>query len=174
MEDAVTRAVAQARKSSETFRHGAVLLSGRAVVAVGRNRNINSCGLSSIHAEMDAAWKAPARKLRGGHIVVVRLRRDQDFGGSRPCVACARALLRMGVKRVTYSTDDPAAPLVTEALHPARGGHILKPPESQYANSVSITTATCSPMDSRTYRLHSRALEKYMISMTQLASASRF
>jgi tRNA(Arg) A34 adenosine deaminase TadA len=124
MDDAVARAVAQALKSTETFRHGAVMLDGRSVVAVGRNRNINSCGLSSIHAEMDAAWKAARRRSRHKHlhVVVVRLRRDTCGGGgggmgfSRPCQSCSRALAKMGVRRVTYSTGDPRAPLATEAI----------------------------------------------------------
>lgn len=118
MQDALTCAVAQAAKSAETFRHGAVLLSGSRIVATGRNRNINSCGLPSIHAEMDAAWKvrrhAPGSQL---HVVVVRLRRDgRGFGYSRPCAACVRALLRLGVTRATYTTGDPEVPLATEAI----------------------------------------------------------
>ena len=119
MDDAVARAVAQAAKSAETFRHGAVLLDGKCVVAQGRNRNHNACGLSSIHAEMDAAWKATKRPFKNLHIVVVRLRRDQAFGYSRPCEACTRALARMGVRRMTYTTGRPGAPLETELVgHP--------------------------------------------------------
>lgn len=116
MDVAVERAVAEARKSAETFRHGAVLFDGRTVLAVGRNRNLNAFGLSSIHAEMDAIWKVsksrPSKKQH--HIVVVRLRRDQEYGCSRPCAACARALTRWGISTVTYSTDDPLQPFVTK------------------------------------------------------------
>lgn len=119
MDDALACAVQQALKCPETFRHGAVLLRGSRVLASGRNRNLNSCGLSSIHAEMAAAWK-----VRGSskvcksptHCVVVRLRRDQQFAYSRPCGACRRALLHLGVTRMTYTTGDAAAPLVTEHL----------------------------------------------------------
>ncbi len=111
---AVERATAQASKSVETFRHGAVLLCGKKLVATGRNKNINACGLSSIHAEMDATWKA--KTVMGTHIVVVRLRRDQLFGYSRPCAACVRALAQSGVRRMTYTTGDPEQPLATECL----------------------------------------------------------
>lgn len=114
MDEALACAVSQAQKSAETFRHGAVLLCGRSIVAAGRNRNHNACGLSSIHAEMDAAWRVKRR--RPSHVVVVRLRRDTEFGFSRPCVACVRALARMGVSRMTYTTGDPRCPLATEPL----------------------------------------------------------
>lgn len=116
MDDALACAVQQALKSPETFRHGAVLLRGSRVLAAGRNRNLNSCGLSSIHAEMDAAWKVRGSRKTPTHCLVVRLRRDQQFAYSRPCGACRRALLHMGVRRMTYTTGDPAAPLVTEDL----------------------------------------------------------
>lgn len=115
MWEGVACAVEQARKSSETFPHGAALLDGKRVLSVGRNRNDNACGLTSIHAEMDAVWKL-WKPRRARHAVVVRLRRDQSFGNSRPCPGCARLLYRLGIDRVTYSTDDPLAPLVTRAL----------------------------------------------------------
>ena len=116
MNDALLLAIRQAQRSAETFRHGAVLLEGRSVVATGYNRNINACGLNSIHAEMDALWKVRHRS-NNFHIVVVRLRRDQEFGYSRPCRQCARVLLKLGVKRMTYTTGDPARPVVTEPLN---------------------------------------------------------
>jgi tRNA(Arg) A34 adenosine deaminase TadA len=116
MDDAVCLAVAQANKSVETFRHGAVVLRGRSVVAVGRNKNSNACGLSSVHAEMDALWRLRNKKRKNVHIVVVRLRRDQDLGFSRPCPSCLRMLERWGVTRMTYSTGDTSKPFVTEAL----------------------------------------------------------
>ena len=115
MEDGVACAVRQAALSVETFRLGAVLCSGRRVVAMGRNRNDNTCGLASVHAEMDALWKVCAMP-KNARLVVVRLRRDQDYGCSRPCEACMAVLRRRGVRRVTYSTDDPSRPFVTEAL----------------------------------------------------------
>ena len=108
-------AVRQATLSVETFKLGAALCIGRRVVAVGRNRNANACGLASVHAEMDALWKVCAVP-KNARLVVVRLRRDQDFGCSRPCQACMAALRRRGVRHVTYSTDDPARPFVTEAI----------------------------------------------------------
>lgn len=114
MNEAVAHAIDQARKCVETFRHGAVLLEGSRIVATGRNRNQNACGLMSIHAEMDAAWKVKPWSASPSHVVVVRLRRDRAFGYSRPCPACLRALRKKGVRKMTYTTGDPACPLVTE------------------------------------------------------------
>jgi cytidine deaminase len=113
--DALLRASQEARKSAETFRLGAAVLRGREVVATGRNRNMNSCGLHSIHAEMDALWKTPASGNL--HLVVVRVLRDgQTTGCSRPCPACQRSLERRGVGKVTFTTGDPARPLHTLVL----------------------------------------------------------
>lgn len=116
LHDALLRASREARKSAETFRLGAAVLKGRAVVATGRNRNTNSCGLHSIHAEMDAMWKTTAS---GNllHLVVVRVLRDgQTTACSRPCAACHRALERRGVAKVTFTTGDPVQPLRTLVL----------------------------------------------------------
>lgn len=109
MDAGVACAVRQAALSVETFRLGAVVCSGRRVVAEGRNRNDNACGLGSVHAEMDALWKVwPVPK--NARLVVVRLRRDQTYGCARPCAACMASLRRRGVRRVTYTTDDPCRP----------------------------------------------------------------
>lgn len=120
-------AAQEALKSAETFRLGAVLVCDRHVVALGRNRNINSCGARSIHAEMDALWKA-GRHLKQHasaklHLVVVRvLRDDRTTACSKPCDVCAAALARRGIAKVTYTTGDPARPLATVSTAAARGG----------------------------------------------------
>jgi tRNA(Arg) A34 adenosine deaminase TadA len=113
MRDAVTLACAEANKSVETFKLGAVLLHGRTVVASGRNHNNNPCGLHSVHAEMDALWKAGGWRTRGLHMVVVRILRDGRWACSRPCAACERAMARLGIAKVTYTTGDPIHPLAT-------------------------------------------------------------
>jgi tRNA(Arg) A34 adenosine deaminase TadA len=119
MEEALTVARREALKSVEVFRLGAALVRRRSVIASGRNRNLNSCGLSSIHAEMDAAWKIDRRpaKFQQLHLVVVRVTRDHDKPGcSKPCAACMRALQRIGIRKITYTTGDSANPLHTIAL----------------------------------------------------------
>lgn len=112
MDDALLRASEEARKSAETFRVGAAVLKGRSVVASGRNKNTNSCGLHSIHAEMDALWKTKKQQGRMMHLVVVRVLRDgRTTACSRPCPACCRALARRGIRKVTYTTGNCTNPL---------------------------------------------------------------
>lgn len=118
---ALHAARAEAAKSTETFRLGAAVLSGRSVVSRGRNRNSNACGLPSIHAEMDAMWRCRGRQHRHIHhklhLVVVRVLRDNETTAcSKPCAACTRALARLGVARVTYTTGDPQHPVHTDYL----------------------------------------------------------
>jgi pyrimidine deaminase RibD-like protein len=113
MNEAIARACVEARKSAETFRLGAAVLCRNAVVAAGRNRNLNSCGLASIHAEMDAVFKCGV-PLKRVHLVVVRVLRDGCTTAlSKPCESCRRALGRLGVRKVTYSTGDPRRPFET-------------------------------------------------------------
>lgn len=129
MNEALAVATGEALKSTETFRLGAVLMEGGKVVASGRNRNLNPCGLPSIHAEMDAAWRV-SRGRSPSRVVVVRLQRNGELGLSRPCRSCQRALHRLGVTRMTYSTGDPRAPLATEPLARA------PPPQPRLPRSV--------------------------------------
>lgn len=112
MNEAFQKAREEALKSVETFRLGAAVVHRKNVVATGRNRNANSCGLNSIHAEMDALFKCRGVKKGVAHLVIVRVMRDGESTGlSKPCDACSRALARMGVRRVTYTTGNPDKPL---------------------------------------------------------------
>lgn len=116
MNEAIARAHNEALKSVETFRLGAAVVRRNAVVACGRNRNANSCGLSSIHAEMDAVFRCPG-PAKHAHVVVVRVLRDGSTTAmSKPCAACWKALARLGVRKVTFSTGDPRRPFVTLGL----------------------------------------------------------
>lgn len=103
-----------AAKSVEQYRLGAVLCEGTRVVAQGWNRNVNACGLPSIHAEMDALWKAGKQQLRHPHLVVIRISgKTKTLRLSKPCRACEQCLRRKGVRRVTYSTGNPHEPYQT-------------------------------------------------------------
>lgn len=112
-------AYAEARKSVEVFRLGAAFVHRARVVSRGRNKTWNSCGLPSVHAEMDAAWKLPpSSSARDAHLVVVRLMRNSEtMGLSKPCAACMRSLVRLGVGKITYTTGDPTTPFETIRLN---------------------------------------------------------
>lgn len=108
--DGIDAAMRQAELAVGTFRHGAVVLVGKRVVARGHNhvRGAASAGVPSIHAEMDALWKLrdppPSGQLR---LVVVRLSKSGRLANSRPCAMCMNVLQRRGVHTVVYSTDQP-------------------------------------------------------------------
>jgi cytidine deaminase len=112
MEQAIARARHEALKSAEQFRLGAAVFRRNSVLASGRNRNANSCGLDSIHAEMDALFKVSA-STTDLHLVVVRVLRDgQTTALSKPCSACWKNCRRR-VRAVTYTTGDPQCPFAT-------------------------------------------------------------
>lgn len=107
---------AEALKSRETFRLGAVVVRRRTIVSKGHNRNHNRCGLSSIHAEMDALWKA--RSVKRATVVVVRVRKDGvTLACSKPCHACEKALKRARVLKVIYTTGCDQHPFRTLILN---------------------------------------------------------
>lgn len=120
MEAALWTAHTEALKSAETFRVGAAIVRRRSVLSRGRNRNLNSCGLNSIHAEMDAVFKcltAVKSSSEDLRLVVVRVLKDGlTTACSKPCDACRKALARLGIRKVTYTTGDQAAPVQTLLL----------------------------------------------------------
>jgi deoxycytidylate deaminase len=110
---ALERAEEEALKSTQSYRLGAAIFRGRVIVSSGRNRTDYSCGLWSIHAEMDALWKTRPEDRAGAHLVVVRVLRNGSYACSKPCPACARAISRAGICKVTYTTGDSRFPLRT-------------------------------------------------------------
>jgi deoxycytidylate deaminase len=57
-----------------------------------------------LHAEISALVK-----IRWGKpttIYVARLKKDGEYGMSRPCPICMRAIREAGINRVVYTTDD--------------------------------------------------------------------
>lgn len=114
--DAFSVAHEEALKSVETFRHGAALMRRNSVVAFGRNKNVNSVGLPSIHAEMDACWKLDKNeRVRDLHLVVVRVTKT-GLACSKPCVSCLRSLKQRGIRKITFTTGDPGRPFDTLVL----------------------------------------------------------
>lgn len=116
MDGAFSVAYEEAMKSVETFKHGAALIRRNSVVAFGRNKNTNSVGLPSIHAEMDACWKLDKNeRIRDLHLVVVRVTKT-GCAYSRPCAACLRSLRQRGIRKITFTTGDSLVPFDTLVL----------------------------------------------------------
>lgn len=93
----------EALKSNGIHRHGAIVLgNGGRILAKACNNYDNGC-----HAEVRALKRVPHdAKECAVAIIVVRARRNQRFGLSRPCVACQAVLKAANIDVVYYSTNN--------------------------------------------------------------------
>jgi deoxycytidylate deaminase len=100
--------------STCTQKHGAVIVKGGRVMAVGINKDRNDPGfvasdtaegakgtIFSVHAEMMALAKV--KDPRGAILYVARRSRTGLRAFSRPCDNCTKALIKAGVKSVVYT-----------------------------------------------------------------------
>jgi pyrimidine deaminase RibD-like protein len=71
---------------------------------------------TGIHAEIHAFNKLNPGELRGATVYIVRLRKEQPYGLSRPCSDCEVILRNAGVDKIVYSTNDPFNPITVEWL----------------------------------------------------------
>ena len=98
-----------AETTDTNSKHGAVIVRGGRVLAVGtskwRNRNVPPIiGYNphvTVHAEIDALSRLVDAK--GATIYIARVNNQGDTRMSRPCETCERALNDAGVKRVVYT-----------------------------------------------------------------------
>lgn len=91
----------EALKCTGKQRHGAVVVSGGRILAKACNSYHNG-----LHAEVRALRRVPHdAKDQVEELVVVRARKSQKFGLSKPCPACQKAIKEARVKVVYYSTD---------------------------------------------------------------------
>ncbi len=97
-------AIKEAEKSTMSRgKHGACVVLRGKVIAVGHNRKFingpDKRRVLSLHAEMDAMRKCSPKDLRKAQLYVVR----KNFGNSKPCKACQKAINRFGVTKIFYS-----------------------------------------------------------------------
>jgi deoxycytidylate deaminase len=101
----------EAKKSSYTFRLGAVVLRKGKIVGKGYNkvkthpRLFKEYGYFSIHAECDALLKA-ASNGNGDTIIVVRIIKNGKYSCSKPCEKCLAFIKEYGIKKIIYSDWD--------------------------------------------------------------------
>lgn len=98
-----------------SFKHGAVLVKGSAVINASCNKNgFNSFGArfrkkeygtATLHAELGAILNVERSKTEGATIYVVRINRRGEERLSKPCHMCRSAMEHCGIKRVVYSTN---------------------------------------------------------------------
>ena len=92
----------EALKSDGKFRHGAVVVgNGGRILAKACNNYSNG-----YHAEVRALKRVPHDAKDGiEEIMVVRARKSQKFGLSKPCPECQAAIKAANIKVVYYSTN---------------------------------------------------------------------
>ncbi len=91
----------EALKSTGRHKHGAVVLAGSRILAKACNNYANEA-----HAEVRALKRVPhdAKELVD-ELIVVRARKSQKYGLSKPCKECQKAIKEANIKVVYYSTD---------------------------------------------------------------------
>ena len=89
------------RSPHKSFTHSAIIFKGNAIYSHGFN-------FQNEHAETSAIKNAPwVSELKGCTMLVIRVTRGKDLlANSRPCPDCERALKRVGIKKVLFSTAD--------------------------------------------------------------------
>lgn len=99
-----------AETSEVTNQHGAVLVKGGRLLALGVNKWRNQALLATeqaysehltVHAEIDAL--ARVKGARGAVLYIARVGKGGEERFSRPCDRCAQALIEAGVKQVVYT-----------------------------------------------------------------------
>lgn len=100
------------RSNVRSHRHGCVIVKDGEIIAEGFNHHTNHFEHTfTIHAEVDAIikMKKKNKNFTGCELYVVRIGTD-NMGNplkySRPCVNCTNAILKAGIKKVYFSTDD--------------------------------------------------------------------
>ena len=103
----ILKAIEEAEKSQQNFKHGAILVKNKKVIATGYNRVTQKCPshMFSVHAEI-AAIKSSTDKTKvisDSHIYVVRIN-SCGLADSKPCLKCQQFMKIHGISRVFYST----------------------------------------------------------------------
>jgi|TARA_B110000046_G_C12628067_1_gene247485 tRNA(Arg) A34 adenosine deaminase TadA len=103
----IVRAMEEAQRSDQNFKHGALLVKNRKIISQGHNRTTTKCPshMFSIHAEI-AAIKQFSEKIniQNSHIYVVRINNQSSLADSKPCYNCQHFMKLHGISRVFYST----------------------------------------------------------------------
>ena len=97
----------------ETFRHGAVLIRGGAVVNVAANSDNHTSfgqrfrqrhlGRATHHAELACILGLDKSITQGGTVYVARINKNGEWKNSKPCSMCHEVMSYVGIKRVVYT-----------------------------------------------------------------------
>ena len=102
----VDLAIQAAKKSFSQFKHGAVVVRRNKVLGIGNNQLLP--GNKSVHAEKDAILNSIKRwkNISGSCIYIIRIDSNGNFKISKPCLMCAKLLLKLKISSAYYSTND--------------------------------------------------------------------
>lgn len=53
---------------------------------------------------MEAFAKVSFKKVKGATLYVVRVNKDGTLGNSKPCKNCTKFIVKLGIRKVIYST----------------------------------------------------------------------
>lgn len=107
----IARATAEATKSNERYRVGAVITLGGAFLSAGHNRRTNNpvyvhytkCGIC---AEVSAMKKVQKERLNGAIVYVSRCNRSGLIASAKPCLRCQGYMEGAGISRVYYTVSN--------------------------------------------------------------------
>lgn len=108
----IRRTIAACKKSSCEQTVAAALYKGGSVIRVCPNENKTISyrkkyffhGEPSRHAEMNAIHGIPRDVISKCSLLVIRIDKNHNLKSAKPCIACAKALLDSGIKKVYYSS----------------------------------------------------------------------
>lgn len=96
-----------ARSSTHAkYRLGSALFRGNRLLAIGRNQ-IKTHPKSPhdyrmVHAEIDVLLRVAPKLIAGTCLLVVRVLRNDTLASSKPCHACWKMAVTLGVKKIIY------------------------------------------------------------------------
>lgn len=106
----IKRALTTAQTSTCNQRHGAVVVMGKRVLAVGVNRTRNDPRIctdpktgAALHAEIAALKTLRDIDLRGATLVSARVLKDGTPALAKPCPRCAAVIEYLGLGKVVYT-----------------------------------------------------------------------
>lgn len=89
------------RSDHKNFRHGAIVMKGGAIIALGHNK-------ATEHAEVNALKKLHPNQRRGCKIVSIRVTKTGKLAMAKPCPECEQYLRDNGVKTVIWTDSNSA------------------------------------------------------------------
>lgn len=112
IQETYLKKAAQIAVNSELIKHkhGCVIVKDGKIISEGYNHYVNYYEHKyTIHAEVDAILKVKKMNLTDCELYVVRIGTDlmgNPLKYSKPCVECTKCILKHGIKKIYFSTNE--------------------------------------------------------------------